>query len=173
MTHIQENVSASDHAELRLVRGDGIKYKPVLLSTKQLLDKHWPFAKPLLEDCIDKAAHGELEVSDIYDRIVSGHMYAFVFCNEDGPLIDTKLALVLEVIHYPKLPTLNVVAIAGNDLSLLCDGFWQHVRSWAYMNGARAIDALLSPAMARLVAPLGFEKVYQHVRCDITEGIEK
>ena len=144
-------------------------YEPILLSTVQILDAYWAQAVPLLERCIGEAMHGELTVEDLYEGIKAGQMFGIVFKNDEGELPDVALALVLEPILYPRMPVMNVVALGGRDLEQFGGKFWQHICSWAYMNGLRHMQASASPGMARMLKKLGFSSVYTTMRMDLTE----
>ena len=54
-------------------------YHPQLLSTKELVDKYWGQCKPLIEQCINRQMHGEMELDDIYTRTLKGEMYIIAF----------------------------------------------------------------------------------------------
>ena len=64
---------------------------------------------------------------------------------------------------------MNIAALGGRELDLLTSKFWEHVCSWAYMNGVRTMQASASPAMARILKRYGFNKTYEMVRLDLTE----
>ena len=91
-------------------------YTPQLLSTKELIDKYWGQCIPLLEKCIDRQMHGEMEVEDIYTRALKGEMYIIAVKNDTPEIPDVKLVLVLELIYYPRFTAMNVVALGGKDL---------------------------------------------------------
>jgi len=38
------------------------EYDPLIVSTKEQLDRYWPCAKPLLERCIKEAMHDEMTI---------------------------------------------------------------------------------------------------------------
>lgn len=146
------------------------KFEPVLLSTKELLDKYWGATKPLLERVVKEAMHGELDVEDIYRKTVAGEFFIFVFKYDGGITPSVKLALVLEVIKYPKLTTMNVVALGGEQLSVFHKKFWGMLTGWAYMNSIRVFECSVAPAMQRVIERFGFKKTYAHMRYDLTEA---
>jgi len=144
-------------------------YEPILLSTVEMLDTYWPQASAVLQRCVDTAMHGEMTINDIYEGVKAGRMYAIVVKNDEGELPDVALALILELQAYPQFTVMNIAALGGRELDLLTSKFWEHVCSWAYMNGVRTMQASASPAMARILKRYGFSKIYEMVRLDLTE----
>ena len=80
-----------------------------------------------------------------------------------------RLALVVEIVNYPRLAAMNIIAMTGKDLGPFMDRFWKRFCGWAYMNGIRAIEGHVSPAMERLLSKYKFKPVYSHVRLDLLE----
>lgn len=149
------------------------EYQPLLITTQQQVDAFWPLAKPLLDRCVKETMHGELETEDIRALISIQKAFLFVLTNDrtgTNPDRDVRLALAVEIIQYPRLPTLNVLAIGGTDLSLFHKKFWEQFCGWAYMNGVRAIDGWVGPAMKRVLTRFGFKQVYSHMRLELTEA---
>jgi hypothetical protein len=145
-------------------------YDALLLSTQEQFDKYWPATKPLVEKCIKRSMHGEITIDDIYALATQGKMYVFIVKSDKGIRPDVKLALVLEIVNYPRLPAINILALGGSDLDPLYDKFWKKLCGWAYMNGIRAIEGWVSPAMERVITRYGFKHVYTHMRFDLTEN---
>lgn len=169
MTGIKDNLSVVDTIGLSLQKGE--EWEPLLLTTQEQFQKYWPLAQPLVEKCVLKAMHGELTVDDIYQRATHSQMFVFIVKSDTDPTQPkVKLALVLEIIRYPQLPALNIVALAGSDLEEFYSRYWSHVCGWAYMNGARAIEGLMSPAMVKVVSKFGFKQTYTHMRLRLDEG---
>ncbi len=145
-------------------------YDIMLLSTKEQFDKYWPYAKPLVEKCIKRSMHGEITVDDIYNFALQGKMYVFVVKCDKGLMPSVRLTLVLEMVNYPRLPALNILALGGDHLNDFYDMFWKRLCGWAYINGVRAIEGWVSPAMERVISRYGFKEVYTHMRFDLTEA---
>jgi len=146
------------------------EYDALLLSSKEQFDKYWPYAKPLIEQCIKKSMHGEITIDDIYNLALQGKLYVFVAKCDRTMVPSVRLALVLEIVNYPRLPALNILALGGTDLHLLYEKFWKKLCGWAYMNGVRAIEGWVSPAMERVISRYGFKHVYTHMRLNLTEA---
>lgn len=146
------------------------EYDALLLSTKEQFDKYWLYTKPLVERCIKRSMHGEITVDDIYNLALQGKFYIFIVKCDKGLMPSVKLALVLELVNYPRLPAMNILALGGEDLNALYEKFWKRLCGWAYMNGVRAIEGWVSPAMERVISKYGFRTVYTHMRLDLTEA---
>jgi hypothetical protein len=149
------------------------EFQPLLITTPAQLDAFWPLARPLLDRCVKETMHGELEIDDIRALILTQQAFLFVLTNDrtgTNPDVDVRLALAVEIVQYPRLPTLNVLAIGGTDLSLFHNKFWKQFCGWAYMNGVRAVDGWVGPAMKRILTRFGFKQVYSHMRLELTEA---
>ena len=144
-------------------------FEPLILSTKERFDVYWPEIAPMIDKCMHKATHGELTLQDIYDRCTSGHMNIFVVKDDSAESPEVPLVLVTELVNYPRLTALRIVALGGTSLDKYYGKFWTKFCGWAYMNGVRAIEGLVSPAMERIISRYGFEHVYTHMRLDLTE----
>jgi len=144
-------------------------YEPLLLATPEHFKLYWAQCIPLLDRVIAKAMHGELTTNDIYDRATQGQMYIFVCKRDEGEFPDVKFVIVLELVNYPQLAAFNVVAMGGSHLHPFFEKFWGKLCGWAYMSGIRAIEALVSPAMARIISKFGFTHTYAHMRLTLKE----
>lgn len=139
-------------------------YEPLILSTVELLDQHWPACEPLLRRCTERADFDEMDPVDIYNAVRQGAAYIFVVKKDtvDGP--DVKLVLAVEVVKYPKMSTFNILALGGEDLMLCHDKFWKAFCGWAYMSGVRAIEGRVSEAIEKMIQPIGFKRAFVQVR---------
>ncbi len=133
---------------------------------------YWTATKPLLEKCVKRAMHGEMTIDDIYNSALQGKMYIFVVKCDKTITKSVKLALVLEIVHYPKLAAMNIVALGGSDLDALHAKYWKMLCGWAYMNSVRVIEGWVSPAMERVISQYGFKPVYTHMRLELTEAMK-
>lgn len=147
-------------------------FEPLLLATKEQFDTYWTATKPLLEKCVKRAMHGEMTIDDIYNSALQGKMYIFVVKCDKTITKSVKLALVLEIVHYPKLAAMNIVALGGSDLDALHAKYWKMLCGWAYMNSVRVIEGWVSPAMERVISQYGFKPVYTHMRLELTEAMK-
>lgn len=146
-------------------------YEPLLASSIEMIDHYWPAAMPLVQRCIDNTSvPGEYSCSSVYEQLVGGTAFMFVIKkdNTDGPSV--KLVIILELCKYESFGAMNIKVLGGEDLWLLHDKFWKPLCGWAYMNGARAFEGFVSPAMERIVSRMGFERTKSciHVRMPLT-----
>ena len=146
---------------------DPSEYNPILLATQVDINRYWPYISELLGRCVDKTMRGEVSVSDIYHRALNGMCFIFVVAKDttEGP--DVRLAIVMEPAIYPELNAMNIVALAGDHLMAFHERYWKALCGWCFMNGARAIEGFVNPAMERIVNKFGFERTSVHVRCAI------
>lgn len=166
MTPVQQSEQAQ-YAPLR-------EYEPLMLSDARMIEHYWPLVKPLLERCVKESMHGELEIEDIKAMAIARTAFLFILTNDKtgtNPNLGVRLALAAEVVQYPRLPALNILALGGTDLALFHRKFWKQFCGWAYMNGVRVIDGWVSPAMQRIIARFGFKQVYSHMRLELTEVV--
>jgi len=144
-------------------------YEPLLMSTKDILDIYWGKCQLLLQRAVDEAMHGEMTTDDIYAGIVSGQFFCFILKDDTGEEPNVAVIIILEAVRYPQFTAMNIVIIGGRATDFFNSKFWQHVRSWAYMNGVQKFEALVSPAMERASAKFGFRPMYALVRMDLSE----
>mgnify|MGYP000238068780 CR=1 FL=1 len=144
-------------------------YEPLLLATQEHYDLYWAQCVPLIDKVVAKAIYGEFTTDDIYNSATQGQMFVFICKKDEGEYPDVKFVIVMEHVQYPKLDALNVVAIGGSQLNPFFGKFWEKLCGWAYMNGIRAIEALVSPAMARVITRFGFEHKYAQMRLNLNE----
>lgn len=155
---------------LKVVDSDPLAgYTPLIISSVELLDAYWLQIEELLAPVVDDAMHGEMDLDDIYQGVKTGQMYCIVFKDDSSELPDVALAMVLDLVVHPKKTILNVTAIGGRQLDVFQSRFWKDIRGWAYMNGVREMQAMVSPAMARIIGKYGFEQVYHVMRLPLTE----
>lgn len=146
------------------------EYEPLLLATQEQFDKYWPRASKLIDKCIKRSMHGEMTVDDIKNLALQQRAYIFVVKNDRGIQPDVKLVVVLELGGYPRRPIMNILALAGSELDVFYEKFWQKLCGWAYMNGIRSIEGCVSPAMRRVIERYGFKPVYTVMRLDLSEA---
>jgi hypothetical protein len=153
--------------ELNNVEIDG--YEPLLLATQEHFDLYWAQCIPLVDRVVTKAIYGEFTTDDIYNAAIQGQMYVFICKKDEGEYPDVMFVIIMELVNYPRLAALNVVVIGGSHLNPLFKKFWEKLCGWAYINGIRAIEALVSPAMARIISRFGFEHKYAQMRLNLNE----
>jgi hypothetical protein len=131
----------------------------VFLTSQRLISEHWPAVGKLLQPVLE-AARGEFTVDDLETLCRDGRAVAGIAFEAGEPV----MAMVFEFRHYPRKTVLNVIALAGHDLAALASTFWLDFKQWAKESGATEIEACTSPAMTRMLRPLGFTHTYNTVR---------
>jgi hypothetical protein len=131
----------------------------LFLTSQRLITEHWPAAARLLAPVL-RATRGEFTVDDLEELCRDGRAVAGVVSKDGEPV----LALVFEWRFFPRKTVLNVIALAGRDLDAIAATFWPDFKAWAKESGATEIEACCSPAMTRLLAPLGFAHTYDTLR---------
>jgi hypothetical protein len=139
------------------------EYEPLLLSTQELLNRHWPIVEPMLRKC-----EGDYNTEDMFAALLRGEMFIFVIAKEtiDGP--DVALAVLMQPLVYPRRTAMNIVAVAGKDLRKWMRKYWGFLYAWAFMNGARAIESPVPPAVERLLGGFGFKRTAIYVSTPLT-----
>jgi len=145
-------------------------YEPLLLSTKDMFDKYWPRASKLVDKCVKRSMRGELTSEDIYNMALQQRAFVFVFKSDVGIQPDVRLVVVLEMCGYPRMPAMNILALAGSELDMFYEKFWDKLCGWAYMNGVRTLEGFVSPAMQRVISRYGFKPTYTLMRLDLSEA---
>lgn len=144
--------------------------RPVQLVNAQLVELFWPAIRPMFDKCVRKAMHGELEVDDIKAMALAGQIVIMVFTDDMTGLGAVDLAVAIEPVSYPRLPGINIIAMGGTNFGLIQQKYWTYFKGWAMMNGAKMIEASVSPAMARILRKYGYVEEYTHVRCRLMES---
>jgi hypothetical protein len=145
-------------------------YEPLLLSTKEHFDQYWQPARALLEKCVRRAMHGEITVDDIYALAVQKQLYIFVIKCDTTIMPSVKMILVLDIVNYPRLSAMNILALAGSDLDYFHKKYWAKLCGWAYMSGVRILEGWVAPGMERIISRYNFKQAYKLMRYDLTEA---
>jgi hypothetical protein len=132
--------------------------QPLFLNSQSLITAHWGAVERLLAPVETRAAHGEFTVADLEELCREGRAVAAVGF-DPHPVI----AMVFETVHYPRRMNLRVIAMGGSNLAG-ARTFWSQFVAWAGESGASEIEAWTSPAMTRMLRPLGFAPAYDLVR---------
>jgi hypothetical protein len=136
--------------------------------TQERLTELWPQIKPLFKRCCDEAARGELDEEDIRALHAAGD--AVVFVELDTGTGQVTIAIAMEFIHYPKYTAANVFALGGHGLASARTRFWPQITDWLKQNNIYHIDAWVSDSVMRMLKRMmGFNKIYNHVRLDLTQ----
>jgi hypothetical protein len=145
-------------------------YEPLLVSTKEQLDKYWPYMKPLIDKCVKRAMKGEMTTEDIHTMILQQKVNAFIVRSDKCIQPDVKLVVIVELVPYPKLAAMNILVLSGTELEALYEKFWVKLCGWMYMNGVRTVEGWVTPAMQRVISRFGFKPAYTLMRLDLSEA---
>ena len=136
--------------------------KPQFLYSPELVEAEWCKVGPHIDRVVSEAAHGEFDIADLYRLSLAGRMLPFYVVDDNGEVF---LAGLLEMVRYPAMTTINVVALGGERMMEGAAVAWPPIVEFARHLGAKAIEASCSKAMARLLrSALGFEPAYENVR---------
>lgn len=111
------------------------------------------------------ACHGEFTADDIKEAVRKGD--AFIYFTTLGNQV--QMVGVWEMIFYPRMFGINVMAMGGRDLVGEWATWGRHIMaSWKAM-GAQFFEASVSPAMAKLMARahVPLRPIYLHLRGDL------
>jgi hypothetical protein len=145
------------------------EYEPLLLSTPEHFERYWPMVRPLIDKCVSRAMHGEITTDDVRILAQQQQLYIFIVKCDRTIIPSVKLAIVLEVVNYPRLAAMSILAMAGSDLGYFQRKYWKKLCGWAYMNGVRVMEGWVAPGMERMVTRYKFKRAYTMMRYDLTE----
>lgn len=129
------------------------------LTEPQEVEARWHEIAPLLAPALEHAVLGELTIDDVHELALARLMTIGVFDNGAAP----EMAMAFEFKNYPRIMTINIVAIGGSQFNSFVDCFFEQFKAWAATAGARHIEASCRPAMARLLKRHGFANTYEKV----------
>ncbi|HCP79686.1 MAG: hypothetical protein CML16_17475 [Pusillimonas sp.] len=92
------------------------------------------------------------------NRVVIGYL------EQDGEVV---MAGAMEFINYPNMTSLNIIALAGSNLTKAHALFMDSLFTFARQAGATYIEALCHDPMARLLTKYGFNKSYTQMRIEV------
>jgi hypothetical protein len=97
---------------------------------------------------------GEMSSAEMCDAVHSGKMQMWLVY--EGA---TLLAVVLtEVIDYPQLSALRVIAIGGVGMSHWQQALFDTFKQYCILWNVSRIETVCRPGLERIMKPLGFEK---------------
>jgi hypothetical protein len=131
----------------------------LFLTSQRLITQHWPAASALLAPVLD-AARGEFTIEDLHDLCREGRAVAGLGFRDGEPV----LAFVWELRLFPRRTVANIVALGGSGIADAAATFWPQWLEWCRECGIDEVEACVSPAMARMLRPLGFAQTYSLVR---------
>jgi hypothetical protein len=111
----------------------------------------WPDLYDLLYPA-EKFAHGEFLIEDILPMVQDEKAFIAVMSHTK----QIELAVVFEVMVYPRKTILHVLAMGGKGFDVIMNSCWTDLERLAKCVGASSIRAAVRPSMlryARRVAP--------------------
>lgn len=140
--------------------------RQLLLVTPELLSQVWPQVEPLFLQ--NKRAWEEYYTIESFPFLFQkGRLQLWTMNDEDEFL----LALVTEVVAFPKMKVLNILLVVGNELG---DGlvFLDCVEMWARKLGAMKSNIIGREGFLRVLGPHGYEKQAVALSKDISWMVE-
>jgi hypothetical protein len=119
----------------------------------------WEQVAPLLAPALQHAVLGELTLDDVRELALARRMIIGVF--DDGA--EPMMAMAFEFKNYPRIMTINIVALGGSQFHRFVGRFFEQFKAWAATAGAQHIEASCRPAMSRLLKRHGFANAYEKV----------
>jgi hypothetical protein len=118
---------------------------------------------PLLEKAVDHA-DGDFDIVDLMHQVLADKAVLGVVQSDDG---DALMVGVFEFIYYPQKTSVNIMALAGQDIRNAMAVYWEQFQEFCRRQGADFIEARCRPAMVKLLSNQGFRPSYQIVRHDL------
>ena len=108
---------------------------------------------------VERACHGEFTTADVEAMIQGGTAFAG-YVGDDASAV--HMAGVWELLHYPRMLVVNVMAMGGSGFKVLWPEFGPVLKSVWRKQGAAAWQCEASPAMTKLLqkSGTGIEAVY-------------
>ena len=97
--------------------------------------KIWDKVGPMLQKVVNHT-EGELLPEDFLDNIVNGYMHLWLSV-EDTEII---MAMVTQIIEYPRRKTLRIIAIAGKNFKETHSQFNDMIESFAIQTGCSGLE---------------------------------
>ena len=144
------DVSETDDAVLVHVEVPGIDPKE--------LDEYWPVASRNIEPALDE----EISIEDAYAKIQSGKMGLFV--------VGDDAAGVCEVVHYPRLKALRVVALGGTGMALWLPHVIAFLDDWAASIGADRVEQMGRKGWLKVLSKYGYRERYTFMTKELDNG---
>lgn len=134
----------------------------LFLCTPELINQYWESVSDLLGPHMD-LAQGDFDIDDLRARVFSGSAIAGVAFENNSPV----MGIVFSFKHYSTKMAVNVLALAGANLSCIATRFWPEFQDWARQAGASGIEACTRPAMSRVLRGIGFTHKYDVVKLEL------
>lgn len=146
--------------------------EPVQLLTPQLFEAYAPLMWEHFCKVVERNGITDFTADDIIEMARNGSCVLLAVVNDRtglNPDREVFLSFALEVVTYPQKSGINILAIGGSDVGEYHAKFWEQFKGWAFMNGAKFIEASVGPAMQRMLKKWNFKYQRTLVRLDLPE----
>lgn len=110
----------------------------------ETVESHWADLRTMLAPGMEYA-NGEFDVDDILTMVQSQRVFVATYKQDDK----INLAIVFEILNYPKKCVLYVLAMGGAGFDRLMKFCWDALTELALLVGASAIRGAVRPSMER------------------------
>lgn len=132
--------------------------------TSDKIEDVWPICKEYI-DLGNSKSRDEMDVEDIYDRLLHTQMQLWLVFDENSEVIS---CLTTEVILYPQKKTCRIVTLGGKDLDLWVDKFLDTLEEWAIQAGCEAIETSCRKGFIKKLEKFGYEHTYTVLGKELT-----
>ena len=143
---------------------ESLKPRQLLWVQADILDTVWWGAVPLL---LEGKKYWEefMTLESIYNSIKSGDLQLWLMNDEDEFL----LAMLTQLIRYPKILDLRLVWIGGEDLASGIELFFDYIELWGHRQGASRVTVSGRKGWIRRLLKSGYKLESYTVCKDISE----
>jgi hypothetical protein len=110
----------------------------------ETVESHWANLRAMLAPGMEYS-NGEFDVDDILTMVQSQRVFVATYKQDDK----TNLAIVFEILTYPRKCVLHVLAMGGAGFDQLMKFCWDALTDLAKLVGASAIRGAVRPSMER------------------------
>lgn len=141
--------------------------RQLLLVSPELLSQVWPHVEPLLLEA--KETWGEYyTIESILLLLQAGRAQLWTMNDRD----EFILAMVTELLLFPKKKVLNILLIAGSEFREGLELFVDCVEMWAWKQGVTKSTAVGRKGLLRLLKPYGYSERVVALEKDISGMVE-
>ena len=109
---------------------------------------------------------GELGWTDVQERVRAGSAQVWVIQEDD---VDVAACLT-EMIDYPRISSLRVIAIGGEEMIRWQESLFQAMVEFCRENKLGRIEAVCRPGLEKIMKPLGFVKRFVCLMREVSNG---
>jgi hypothetical protein len=125
------------------------------------IDSYWPMVGGYIDAAIDE----ELELSDVYEKLMNETM-ALLVVSDNG----IQAACVVEFIDYPKINAMRVVALGGENMKKWLSQLVEFLDTWAVDQKIDRIEQCGRHGWMRVLNEYGYKSRYTFMTKEISYG---